>query len=129
MKSQVKKAITLSGGAAILVLAVAFGGGDLSPSGTTIRGSSSIAPAFRPAVLTQDVSLSEHFKKVIASAVGGGKLLGQAYADDPPCVTDSTTPCPPQRGDLANSPSPPRTQTICRPAGIFGQHCYRRLVP
>lgn len=48
MKTQVKKVITLSGGAAILVLAIGFGGHELSPSGTTTRGSSTIAPAFRP---------------------------------------------------------------------------------
>ncbi len=93
MKSQVKKAITLSGGAAVLVLAVGFGGYELSPSGTTPTGSSSIA---------------------------------LAYAGEPPCITDSTNPCPQVAGDVTNSPSPPPMQIICRPAGTFGQHCYRR---
>lgn len=129
MKSQATKAIALSGSAAILVLAVGFGSGDLSPNGATTTRSSSTATAFRPPVLKQDVSLSEHLKEVIASDVGGAKLLGQAHADDPPCVTDSTNPCPPQRGELAISPSPRRTQTICSPAGMAGQHCYRQLLP
>lgn len=107
MKTQAKKAIALAGGAAILVLAVGFGGGDLSPNGATTTRSSSIALAFR-----------------------SPPQVGQAHAGGPTCVTDSTNPCPPPVvDDSANAPSPLRTQTICRPAGKFGQHCYRRLVP
>jgi hypothetical protein len=62
MKSQAKKAIALSSGAAILVLAVGLGDGGLLPSGTTTTTtrSSSITPASRPPPLPQDISLSEH---------------------------------------------------------------------
>ncbi len=129
MKYQATKAFTLSGGAAILVLAIGFGGHELSPSGTTTRGSSTIAPAFRPPMLPQDVSLSKHLEEVVARAVSGAGPMGRAHEGGPPCVTDSTNPCPPVVDDSANWPSPPRTQTFCRPAGTFGQHCYRRLLP
>lgn len=106
MKSQVTKAIALSGGAASLVLALAFAGGDLSPNGATNTLSSSIELAF-----------------------GSPLLVGQAHAGDPPCITDSTNPCPQVAGDVTASPSPPRTQRVCQPAGMFGQHCYYRLLP
>ena len=106
MKSQVNKAITLSGGAAALVLAVAFGGGDLSPNGATNTRSSSIALAF-----------------------GSPFQVGRAHAGDPPCIADSTNRCPQVAGDVTNLPSPPRTQRVCQPAGMFGQHCYYRSLP
>jgi hypothetical protein len=111
MKSQAKKAITLSGGAAMLVLAVGFGGGDPLTPGAS-------AP-------------------VIASAVGGADLPGQAHPDDPPCVAEPTDPCPPPMDVSANVPSrpqpqtmsTPRTQVFCQPAGAVGAFCYRRIVP
>jgi hypothetical protein len=129
MKSHANKAIALSGGAVILVLTVGFGGADLSPNGATTTRSSSIAPAFRPPRLPQDVSLSTQLDKVMAGVLGGTRPVGQAHAGGPPCVTDSPDPCLPIIDDTANAPSPPRVTTMCRPAGIFGQHCYRRLLP
>ena len=101
MKSQVTKAITLSGGAAILALAVAFAGGDLSPNGATNTRSSSIALAF------------------------GSSL----HAGDPPCITDSINPCPQVADGVTPLPSPPRTHRVCQPLGRYGQHCYNRLLP
>lgn len=159
MKLQAKQAITLSGATAILLLAVGFEGGDLSPSDTTPTRSSRIAPTFRSWLVPSDVSLSSGQRaefpdrlqprngalpavpklpqgaviadatSLTASAGAGVDLLGQANADDPPCVVDPANPCPPAVGSSANSPSPRRTQTTCRPAGIFGQHCFRRIVP
>src|SRR5581483_2361167 len=123
------KAITLSGGAAILVSAVGFGGNELSPISTTTRSSSTIAAAFRPPMFPQNVSLSKHLDEVVARAVSGVGPMGRAHEGGPPCVADSTNPCPPVVDDSANGPTPPRTQTFCRPAGTFGQHCYRRLLP
>lgn len=130
MKSQAKKAIALSGGAAILVLAVGFGG-DLPPRPTTTTATthtSSIALAFRSQLLSQDVSYSTHLGDVTANVVAGPDLVGQAPTGGPPCVSDSTNPCPPAVGDSSKLPRPPRTRTVCRPAGIFGQHCFRRIV-
>ena len=121
MKSQAKKAITLSGGSAILVLVVGFGGGDLLPTSTTTTTTIADAGAL-----------------VTASAVGGAELLGQAPANNPPCVVDPTNPCPPLVEDSANWPSrpqpeissTPRTQIICQPAGPrWGAFCSRRIVP
>lgn len=43
MKSQATKALALCGGAAILVIALGLGGGDLSPTGAPATHSSSIA--------------------------------------------------------------------------------------
>lgn len=192
MKSQAKKAIAVSSGAAILVLAVGFGDGRLLPSGTTTTTttpSSSIAPASRPPPLPLDLSLSEHPEDasrygqtrktgqkimsarqhaetadrkrprnraslvvpnlapraviadvsapVLAGAVGDVDLPEQARADNPPCGADPTNPCSPPVDVSADSPSrpqpqitsPPRTQIICQPAGIFGQFCYRRIMP
>lgn len=129
MKSQATKGIALSASAAILALTVGFGTCYSPLDGVTTAHSSSIAAASRPPVLTPDVSFPKPLGEVIASGVGGGELLGHAKAGDPPCVTGSTNPCPPQRGEVANSPRAPRTQTICQPAGLFGQHCYRRFLP
>lgn len=129
MKSQATKAIALSGGAAILVLAVGFGGGDPSPNSATTTRSPSIALVFGPPLLSPAVSLSAHLAEVVARVASRSGPVGQAHAGGPTCVTDSTNPCPPEVGDSANLPSPPRTTTMCRPAGIFGQHCYRRLLP
>jgi hypothetical protein len=111
MKSQAKKAITLSGGAAILVLTIGFGGSDL---------------------LTSDASAP-----VITSALGAAHLPGQALADDPPCIAVPTDPCPPPMDVSANAPNrpppqppnPPHTQIFCQPAGAVGAFCYRRIVP
>lgn len=129
MKSQVTQAIALSGGAAILVLAVGVGGGDLSPNGATTTRTSSIAQTFRPPSLPPDVALSAHLGEVVPSAVGSAEPVGQAHAGGPTCGTDSTNPCPPALDGSVNSPSPPRTKTVCRPAGMAGQHCYRQLLP
>jgi hypothetical protein len=62
MKSQAKKTIAVSSGAAILVLAVGFSDGGLLPSATTTTTtpSSRITPASRPPPLPLDLSLSEH---------------------------------------------------------------------
>jgi hypothetical protein len=177
MKPQAKKAITLSGGAAILVLAVGFGDGTLLPSGTTTTTtapSSTITPESRPPPLPLDLSRSEPpdapstygqtlktgekrprsrasllvlklaqreliadgSASVTAGAVGDVDLPGQADADNPPCVADTTNACPPPVDDSAASPSrpqpqitgPPRTQIICQPATI-GAFCYPRKVP
>lgn len=63
----------------------------------------------------------------IIGAVGGADLLGQARADNPPCVTGTTQPCPAPVPDSANAPSQrPGPQLVCTSAGMFGQHCYRR---
>ena len=129
MKSQVKKTIALSGSAAILVLAVGFSDGNLSPNGATTTRSASIALAFRPPLLPQDLSLTAHLAEVIARVTSGTGPVGQAHAGGPTCVTDSTNQCPPALDESVNPPSPPRTQRVCRPAGMFGQHCYQRLLP
>jgi hypothetical protein len=183
MKSQAKKAIALSSGAGILVLAVGFSDGGLLPSGTTTTTTPSfgIAPASRPPPLSQDLALFDHpgdasryaltlktgqkimaarqhaetrdpkrprdraslvvpkltqgaviggaDAPVTASTVGDAHLARQAHADDPPCVADPTNLCPPPVDVSADSPSRPRTQIICQPAGMFGQFCYRRKVP
>lgn len=101
MKSQTKSAIAPSVGAALVALAVGFWGGDLLSRDTTTT---------------------------IRSPVAGAELLGQARTDNRPCVADPTNLCLPAVGDSAESPGSPRMQTMCRPAGIFGQHCFRRTV-
>lgn len=113
MKSQATKAITLSGGTAILVLAVGVGVGDLSPNGATTTRSSSIAQEFRPPPLPSDVSLSARLGEVLSSSGGSVEPVGQAHPGDPTSV---------------KSPSPPRTQMVCRPVLKFGQHCYNQLL-
>jgi hypothetical protein len=57
----------------------------------------------------------------IMSTVGGADLLGQAQADDPPCVVNATDACPrladaPQPG----APRPPRAWLRCQPGGPHG---------
>lgn len=144
MKSQAKKAITLSGGAAFLVFAVGFGGGDPLPTGTTTT----------PSPL-QDVSLCEHLGEssgcgqtlktggpldralVVASAVSGADLLRQAPEENPLCVAGPTNPCLPPLEDSADSPSRPQPQATSRPrkkiicqslAPKWGAFCYTRRV-
>jgi hypothetical protein len=66
---------------------------------------------------------------VLAGAVGGGDLLAQAHAQGPQCVTNPTVQCAPPAPESANTPNQPGQQSpprvFCKPAGTFGQHCYR----
>ncbi|WP_236054765.1 MerR family DNA-binding transcriptional regulator [Mycobacterium sp. SM1] len=81
MKSHAKKAIALSGGAAILVLGVGFGGGDLSPSRGTTTRSSSIALTFRSPLPPQEHSAhlgaAVHERNLVTHTVGdAAKVIG-----------------------------------------------------
>lgn len=70
----------------------------------------------------------------IASAAGGGDLLGQARADNPQCVANAADPCPPVLDESANSVNQPRLQAtnphrkhvFCQPTVKVGAFCYRR---
>lgn len=77
-------------------------------------------PRRRPAHLAVIVGAAT---VVILGAVGGAELPGQDRASGPPCVGTATDPCPPPVEGSADLPS---GQVFCHPAGIFGQHCYRR---
>ena len=64
----------------------------------------------------------------IIGGLGGAGLVGQAHADDPPCLAGAADPC--LVGAPRSDPPPQRrTQTVCRPAGMAGQHCFQQRVP
>jgi hypothetical protein len=64
----------------------------------------------------------------IISGVGAAGLVGQAHADDPPCVAGAADPC---LVDAPRPAPPPRRapQMFCQPAGMAGQHCFQRSAP
>lgn len=66
----------------------------------------------------------------IFGGVGGAGLVGQAHADDPPCVATATNSCP-DHANLVNTNPPPKRhlQNYCQPAGVAGAHCFQRWVP
>jgi hypothetical protein len=53
----------------------------------------------------------------IVSAVGGADLLGQARADDPPCVADVTDPCAQQDPPQADPPHRSHIRIFRQPGG------------
>lgn len=81
-----------------------------------------------PGKLVQRAGLAAAGMLAIVSGIGGAALLGQARADEPACVAGAADPC------LVDAPRPDpqpqrRTQTVCRPAGMAGQHCFQQRVP
>jgi hypothetical protein len=59
------------------------------------------------------------------AAVAGG--LGQAHADNPPCIDNPADQCAQKADQAATVPLPQRPfKLVCQPAGNFGAHCYRR---
>jgi hypothetical protein len=66
----------------------------------------------------------------IISGVGGADLLGQAHADNPPCVANATDTCPRLvDAPRPDAPPPSHIRVTCQPAGMFGQHCRQQWVP
>ena len=75
----------------------------------------------------------------IMSAVAGADLLGQAHADDTPCVANATGPCPSQADPPQADPpqadplqaDPPQLRTVCIGGGpkTGGEHCFQEMAP
>jgi hypothetical protein len=66
----------------------------------------------------------------IMSAVGGAELLGQAHADDPPCVANVTDPCAQQNRPQVDPPHRNHIRVFCQPGGAkWGAFCRQQWVP
>ncbi|ODR14301.1 hypothetical protein AWC26_10770 [Mycobacterium shimoidei] len=85
------------------------------------------------AKLAQRTAIAGAGALLIASAIDGADLMGQARADNPQCAATSTDPCPPvpDRSITVRDAGPqpadrPHGHLICQPAGKSGAFCYRR---
>ena len=87
-------------------------------------------PAMDPRRLAQWAVIAAAGLLAIMSGVDGAGLVGQAHADDPPCVVSGPDSCPDQANLVKTNPPPPRRyQKVCQPAGMAGVHCILRPIP